>query len=156
MHVAECKFQSNGADRELPADCEASHSSMDGGGVAVSGTQGLLQRCVFAENTDNGLVVVEKGSARVEGCQFIGNEYDIFVEVDSVLYTDTPALANSLGCSNCSASKYGPVGSLSKVPTGLPFPTGTDTAFVALQLVRPLPPHYLSSQPRSQTVALPS
>jgi hypothetical protein len=128
---------------------------MDGGGVAVSKTQGSLQRCVFAKNIDNGLVVVDQGSARVEGCQFTGNEYDIFVQDDSVLYTDTPALAKSLGCRNCT-STYGPVESLSKVPTGLPFPTGTDTAFVALQLVRPLPPHYLSSQPRLQTVALPS
>jgi hypothetical protein len=90
----------------------------------------------------------------VEGCEFVDNGYDINVWPDSVLYTDTPALANSLGCSTCdSTTKYGPVRSLSEVPTSTKFPTGTDPAFVALQLVRPSPP--LCFLPRSRMGLLP-
>jgi hypothetical protein len=136
---AECVFPSSGADRELPADCEAKHvKDIRKGAVYFQSTEGSLQRCVLANNADSGLTAIGGASARVQGCKFVGNAFSIFVQRASVVYTDTPTLVQSRGCNFCTdTGGYGPVLPLSEVPTGVRFLTGTDTAFVALQLVRP-------------------
>jgi hypothetical protein len=116
------------------ADCEVRHTAVEKGGIRLNETNASLERCLFADNRDNG-VYCELGSTRMEACTFLRNGFDIYITYDAFLFTDTPASALSMGCVGCTSSNFGPVLPLASAPAG-EFLTGGDTDFVALQLVR--------------------
>jgi hypothetical protein len=115
------------------ADCEVRHTAVEKGGIRLNETNASLERCMFADNRDNG-VYCELGSTRMEGCTFLRNGFDIYITYDAFLFTDTPASALSMGCVGCTSSNFGPVLPLESAPAGK-FLTEKDTDFVALQLV---------------------
>jgi hypothetical protein len=128
-----------------PADSEVRFTAERAGGVAVNSTNVSLQRCLLADNPDEALGTRDSGNVRMEGCKFERNAFDINVQPSSVLYTDTPASALSMGCVmatvkeaniSCNAStKYGSVLPLASSGSEM-FLTEEDVPFVALQLVR--------------------
>jgi hypothetical protein len=92
--------------------------------------------CVISDALNSqGLYLLGRSLARLEGCKFMRNGNDTLVQTDSFLYTDTPASSLSQGCPACLPDYLSPILPLTSAPANK-FLTGNEPGFVALQLVR--------------------
>jgi hypothetical protein len=121
----------------LLTDCEArGNPSLWGANVQANYTQVSMVDCLIADTPNGqGLYLLGRSLARLEGCKFMRNGNDTLVQADSILYTDTPASSLSQGCPTCLPDQLGPILPLTSAPANT-FLTWNEPVFVARQLVR--------------------
>ena len=104
--------------------------------ASFNGAAAALKGCSFSgqvsqRGSDAAVFLPLSSTARVQNGTFSGNDADVFVFSDSVMFTDTP-----LGALTLAEETDGLIEPLADAPAG-EFPTMASPAFVALRQVRP-------------------